>query len=104
MSLFGTWHIYEMETWDEDYFNEEVQAYINIKRDQCGEFQFGYVTGYFEGELESKKRLVFSFEGEDENDPCSGRGYIELVDENKAKGKFYIHQGDSSEFSAKRYK
>ena len=26
----GTWHIYEMETWEEDYFNMEVQAYIKV--------------------------------------------------------------------------
>jgi len=23
-SIVGTWHIYEMEQWDEDYFNMEV--------------------------------------------------------------------------------
>lgn len=28
MDFTGTWHIYEMEAWDEDYFNMEVQAYI----------------------------------------------------------------------------
>jgi hypothetical protein len=26
MKFVGTWHIYEMEMWDEDYFNMEVQA------------------------------------------------------------------------------
>jgi hypothetical protein len=29
-SLIGLWHIYEMEMWDEDYFNMEVQTYIEI--------------------------------------------------------------------------
>ena len=28
MDFTGTWHIYEMEAWDEDYFNMDVQAYI----------------------------------------------------------------------------
>lgn len=28
MTLEGTWHITDMENWDEDYFNMEVQAYI----------------------------------------------------------------------------
>lgn len=37
----GTWHIYEMETWDEDYFNMEVQAYIEIDSRNLGHFQFG---------------------------------------------------------------
>jgi hypothetical protein len=31
-SLVGLWYIYEMEMWDEDYFNEETQAYIEIRR------------------------------------------------------------------------
>jgi hypothetical protein len=26
--LEGTWHIYEMEQWDEDYFNMEASSYI----------------------------------------------------------------------------
>lgn len=30
MDFVGTWHIYEMEMWDEDYFNMEVQAYITM--------------------------------------------------------------------------
>ena len=29
--LVGRWHIYEMEMWDEDYFNLETQAYVEIK-------------------------------------------------------------------------
>ena len=48
----GTWHIYEMETWDEDYFNMEVRAYIEIKPNGSGEFQFGLVSGQIGGEVE----------------------------------------------------
>ncbi len=104
MSLIGNWHIYKMETWDEDYFNMEVQAYIQIKKNLCGDFQFGLVQGDIDGKMEGKKKMNFSFEGQDELDPCSGRGHIELVDQNNAKGKFFIHEGDESEFLAKRAK
>ena len=33
----GKWHITEMETWGEDYFNMEVQAFIEIdsKNNKC---------------------------------------------------------------------
>jgi len=51
MSFIGTWHIYEMETWDEDYFNMDVQAYITIEKNYGGEFQFGLVSGGIDGEL-----------------------------------------------------
>jgi hypothetical protein len=27
----GLWHIVSMDTWDEDYFNEEVQAFIEFE-------------------------------------------------------------------------
>ena len=33
MDYLGIWHIYEMEMWDADYFNMEVQAYITINSD-----------------------------------------------------------------------
>ncbi len=40
MKVKGRWHIYEMEMWDKDYFNEEVQAYINRPFVQIAEFFF----------------------------------------------------------------
>lgn len=47
----GLWHIFDMEMWDEEYFNKEVQAYIQIKNDGLGEFQFGYVRGDIYGKM-----------------------------------------------------
>jgi hypothetical protein len=44
----GLWHIVSMETWDEDYFNEEVQAFIELEANGTGNFQFGYVSGYMD--------------------------------------------------------
>jgi hypothetical protein len=34
-AFIGTWHIYEMSEWDEDYFNMETQAYIEIEPRAC---------------------------------------------------------------------
>ena len=45
----GLWHIVSMTTWDEDYFNEEVQAFIEFEANGTGHFQFGYVQGYIDG-------------------------------------------------------
>ena len=42
--LIGRWYISEMEMWDEDYFNLETQAYVEIKANNQGSFQFGLVT------------------------------------------------------------
>jgi len=103
----GTWHIYEMETWDEDYFNMEVQAYIEIKPDGSGEFQFGLVSGQIGGEIEkteNEERFEFTWEGSDELDPVSGSGWFKLKDEDNIEGKIRIHHGDSSWFLARRAK
>ncbi|MCK4730364.1 MAG: hypothetical protein KAT28_03530 [Candidatus Aenigmarchaeota archaeon] len=105
MDFTGIWHIYEMEVWDEDYFNMEVQAYIEIKQDNLGKFQFGLVSGGIDGKVvdyETKKRFEFTFEGNDENDPVCGSGWLELKEKDKLKGEFRFHLGDDSTFLAKR--
>ena len=52
MDFTGTWHIYEMEAWDEDYFNMEVQAYIRIN--SCGS---GWIRILEENSLEGEFRI-----------------------------------------------
>lgn len=41
-SLVSTWHIYDMELWDEDYFNMEVQAYITVMLQAAGDFNLAW--------------------------------------------------------------
>lgn len=57
----GKWHIYEMELWDEDYFNMEVQAFIEINKNDTGHFQFGLVSGYIDGESVGSDKLEFTW-------------------------------------------
>ena len=73
MKYEGTWQIYEMEMWDEDYFNMEVQAYVRIDSEGLGEFQFGLVSGEIDGEIVedgADERFEFTWEGNDECDPA----------------------------------
>jgi hypothetical protein len=105
MKFAGTWHIYEMEMWDEDYFNMEVQAYIKVDSKGLGAFQFGLVSGQIDGEVVkegTEERFEFTWEGNDECDPALGSGWLRLKDKNTVEGKVKFHLGDSSEFSAKR--
>jgi hypothetical protein len=104
MEFEGTWHIYEMEMWDEDYFNMEVQAYIEINKKGLGNFQFGLVSGYLDGEVaeyDNEKRFEFTWEGQDENDPAFGSGWLRAGKENRLEGKIKLHLGDSSRFRAR---
>jgi len=107
MDFTGTWHIYEMEMWDEDYFNMEVQAYIMIKPDNLGHFQFGLVYGYMDGRIvdyADGKRFEFTWEGNDECDHALGSGWVRMKEKDVLEGEFRIHLGDSSTFLARRAK
>ncbi len=105
MDFTGTWHIYEMEAWDEDYFNMEVQAYIKIEPNNSGDFQFGLVSGGIDGRVvdyPEGKRFEFTWEGNDECDPVCGSGWVRIKEKNIVEGEFKIHNGDSSTFLARK--
>jgi Plasmid pRiA4b ORF-3-like protein len=100
----GRWHIASMSNWDEDYFNAEVQAYFEFEPNQRGQFRFGYVRGdidYREGPRDGKPAVEFSFEGNDEMDPCSGRGWA-VLDGEELNGMIFFHLGDESDFVAEK--
>lgn len=101
----GTWHIDEMEMWDADYFNMEVQAYMKIDQKNMGKFQFGLVTGFIDGEIVAYpdgNRFEFTWEGNDECDEAAGSGWVRLKDTDTLEGRLKIHHGDSSKFRAIR--
>ena len=50
MQYSGKWRIAEMELWDTDYLDMEVEAYIEIDQTGSGEFQFGLESGQIDGE------------------------------------------------------
>lgn len=105
MTLNGTWHIYEMEMWDQDYFNMEVQAYITVNEGGMGQFQFGLVMGSLDGEIvnaDGTQRFEFTWEGNDEYDDASGSGWLTLKTADELAGKIKLHGGDSSLFKAKK--
>ena len=101
----GIWHIYEMEQWDEGYFNMEVQAYIEVYPNGLGEFQFGLVSGGLNGDLEQNSEqthFTFTWEGQDEMDEASGSGWLKLGENAEIEGFFRLHSGDDSHFKAKK--
>jgi len=105
VNFIGTWHIYEMEIWDEHYFNMEVQAYIKIGSNNRGDFQFGLVSGNMDGKVVNyadEKRFEFTWEGNDECDPVCGSGWVRIKETNLSEGEIRIHNGDSSTFLARR--
>lgn len=102
----GLWHLVSMETWDEDYFNEEVQAFIEFEDNETGHFQFGYVSGYMDWRPTTRagqQAVEWSWEGGDGADatPLTGRGWAKLEGDD-LHGMIFIHLGDESGFVARR--
>ncbi|HVN54367.1 MAG TPA: hypothetical protein VMT46_08560 [Anaerolineaceae bacterium] len=105
MKYGGTWQIVEMEMWDETYFNMEVQAFIRVEPNGMGEFQFGLVSGALDGEVVEtgkEERFEFTWDGQDENDPAFGSGWLQLSGKDKLQGSIKFHLGDRSAFQAVR--
>ena len=95
-----------MSAWEDDYLDEEVEAFIEFGEDDIGSFQFGYVSGQIDftaTQRDGKPAVEFSWDGGDGADgtPLSGRGWA-VLENDGLNGMFFIHLGDESEFVAKR--
>jgi hypothetical protein len=102
-SIWGTWRITEMDEWDQEFVDAEVEGYVRIGPEGLGEFQFGYVWGAMSCEFtqrDGETAVEWSWEGNDEMDPASGRGWAILQDDGTLKGALFFHGGDKSGFTA----
>ena len=80
----------------------EVPGYISFGENGTGEFQFGYVHGFMACRYSDGQQMVeFSWEGNDEMDPVSGRGFA-VVRNDVLLGHLFLHEGEASEFTATR--
>ena len=100
----GRWRIVDMEEWDQDYIDMEVPGYIRFEDNDSGEFQFGLVQGSMDCRVEpyaDTERVEFTWEGSDEMDPVSGRGWA-MIQANQLHSKLYFHDSDESSFTAEQ--
>ena len=100
----GKWRITEMEMWDQDFVDLVTEGNFTFDTDKLGTFQFGAVEGQLDYRIEDyagSERLEFSWDGNDDMDPASGRGWA-ILEGDVLNGKIYFHLGDSSWFKAKR--
>ena len=91
-----------MERWDQDFVDADVPGFFEIKKNGLGEFQFGYIRcdiEWREGEHTGSPAIEFSFQGFDEMEPTSGRGWAKL-DGEKLTGEVMFLHGETSGFSA----
>lgn len=93
-----------MEEWDGEYRDLVVDAFIELLRNGQGEFQFGTVQGWMDcrfGKREDLPAVEFSWDGQSDNDPSSGRGWA-MLKEGQLRGRIFIHCSDDSSFEASR--
>jgi hypothetical protein len=103
--ILGLFRITEMEMWDQDFVNAEVEGYFRFESAAHGEFQFGFVCGQMTLEHTTRggePAVEWSWKGNDEMDEARGRGWAILQKDGSLKGKIFLHQGNSSTFTAIR--
>ena len=105
MGFVGRWRIVEMELWDADAFDLVGPAFIEFGSDLRGRFQFIVVDGWMDCRIAKQSGgagVEFSWEGSDEGDEVSGRGWAAVVDDGVLDGRIFFDNGDDSGFRAVR--
>jgi len=100
----GKWRITHMDKWDQDFVDLIVPGHVTILKDGTGSFQFGAVQGEMDCLVETAADnavLEFTWDGSDECDPASGRGWVKVTGP-QMEGHIFFHHGDDSGFAAKK--
>lgn len=102
MSIAGKWRITKMDLWDQGDIDLVGPGFIEFKG-QGGQFHFIAVDGWMDCrhmERNGRPYVEFTWDGNDECDPASGRGWARLQKDGSLAGHIYFLQGDDSGFTA----
>ena len=101
-AIIGSWRITEMELWDQEDIDMMAPGYFRFDADGKGEFGFIAVQGGLDCRYETRDgntAVEFSWEGTDEMDQRSGRGWA-VLEGDRLSGRLFFHDGDDSGFTA----
>ena len=102
--LIGRWRITEMELWEPEDLDLLGPAQIALERGGRGRMNFIAVDLLLDYQLarrDNRDGVEFTFDGFDEGDRVSGRGWA-VLDGQQLRGRIHFHQGDDSGFMARR--
>ena len=105
MNVTGRWRIVEMDLWDLEAIDLVGPAFIEFRKDRTGHFRFIAVEGWMDcvnGKRDGRPSAEFSWDGNEEGDRASGRGWAVLEPDGLLRGHIYLHLGDDSGFRAVR--
>ena len=103
--FLGAWRIETMELWAKDAIELLGPGMFVFEDEALGEFRFIAVRGWMDcrfAEREGRPLVEFSWQGKDDRDDASGRGWAVIEKNGTLAGRIYIHQGDDSAFTATR--
>ncbi len=98
----GMWRIRETELWDQSVVDSEGPGRMEFREDGTGSIHFGAVRVEMDYKVENqagREKIEFTFEGTDEGNPVSGRGWAG-INGPEMNGRIYFHFGDDSGFKA----
>ena len=105
MRITGRWHITETELWDSDALDLVAPAFMEFGKDGSGSFGFIAVHGRWTAARwsgDGRTGVEFSWEGNDDCDPASGRGWAVLEEDRALHRRIFFHLGDDSGLTAVR--
>ena len=105
MGVVGTWRIVEMDLWDIDAIDLMEPAFVAFEGHGAGALRFVAVEGQLDWRARTQgqgDRVDFTWEGDDEGDRVSGRGWAQVDADGSLRGHIYFHLGDDSRFRAVR--
>jgi hypothetical protein len=100
----GRWRITEMELWTAEDLDLSGPARFTLNRDGSGEMSFIATEAgldYRVGQRDRQPAIEFTFDGSDEGDHISGRGWA-VLENDALYGRIFIRHGDESSFVARR--
>lgn len=95
-----------MSGWDRDAIDLVEPGFIEFAQDGTGQLGFIAVRGWLDcrpAERNGQPGVEFSWEGDDEGDQVSGRGWAVLADAKTIEGHLFFHLGDDSSFRAEPF-
>ena len=101
----GRWRVVEMDAWDEEARDLVEPAFIRFDGED-GEMRFVAVVAWLDvryGARSGSPIAEFSWEGVDEGDQRSGRGWVEIGTAGRLVGHSFFHNGDDSAFVCERW-
>ena len=102
MSIEGKWRITKMDLWGPEAIDLLGPAFIEFKG-RGGQLRFIAVEGQMDcrfGRRNGRPSIDFTWEGNDECDTASGRGWVTLQQDGSLTGHIHFHHGDDSGFKA----